>query len=208
MRYEKFEYLWPPRPENAIATNMLAFYEKRGWVSSFKMNGTCSVIAVSPERKLICKTRHNDDHKLWSPSAKSSEIFQNLPGDGWYVFVAELMHSKVPGLRDINYINDILVADGERLDGGALAARQEILKKLFLKGGEEETISHYALDDHAWLAKNHSGGFAGLFAGIDKPEHEGLVLKNPKAVLLPCSKQKANAGWSVKIRKATKNYAF
>lgn len=208
MRYEKFEYLWPPRPENAIAADMLSFYEKRRWISQFKCNGTCSVIAVSPDRKLVCKTRHHTDHKLWSPSEQSSAIFRNLPGNGWNVFVAELMHSKVPGLRDINYINDILVADGERLDGTTFSDRQEILRKLFLNGDEEETISHYVLDDNAWLAKNHTAGFSTLFSGIDKPEHEGLVLKNPKSVLLPCIKPTANAGWSVKLRRPTKNYAF
>ena len=208
MRYDHFEYLWPPRPENAIPRNTLAYYERKGWAATFKMNGTCNLIGVSPERKLKCMTRHNAAHKMWAPTTESSAAFQSLPGKGWFVFVAELMHSKVPGLRDLNYIHDILVADGESLEGASWTDRQALLAGLFLKGGEAETISHYVLDDHAWLAKNHTSGFAALFDGIDKPEHEGLVLKNPKSVLLPCSKQTTNAAWSVKCRRPHKNYAF
>ncbi|RYF04688.1 MAG: hypothetical protein EOO77_29310, partial [Oxalobacteraceae bacterium] len=65
MIYEKFSYLYPPRPEKAVPRALLGYYEKRGWVAQAKKNGTCNVIAVSPEGKLHCMSRHNDQHKLW-----------------------------------------------------------------------------------------------------------------------------------------------
>ena len=205
MRYDSYSYLWPPRPVNSIQTIMLPFYERQGHVAQIKMNGTCSVIAVSPDGYLTTMTRHNEPHRAWAPTEGSSKAFRSLPGEGWYVFVAELMHSKVPGIRDINYINDILVHDGEHLTGATYSDRQQMLTALF--PAQSETLSHYVVDAHTWLAKTHTGGFQSLFKGLSRPEHEGLVIKNPKAPLALCFRENGNWNWQVKIRKPTKNYS-
>lgn len=209
MRYDGFQYLWPPRPEKAIPPALLPAMERKGWVAQAKKNGTCSIIAVSPAGEITAMNRHNEDHKLWSPTPASSAIFKNLPGKGWYVFEAELLHSKVSGgPRDTNFIHDILVADGQSLAGTTFLARQAMLRQLFLEGGEAETASHYVLDDHTWLAKNVVGGFKAFFAALDKPEDEGLVLKKPDAPLLPCVRASANSGWQIKCRRPHANYRF
>lgn len=209
MRFDTYTYLWPPRPEKAAPKMMLNFYAKQGFIGQIKKNGTCNVLAVSPERKLVCMNRHNETHKLWTPTAESSAAFKTLPGKGWYVFVAELLHSKVTnGPRDTNYVHDILVADGEYLVGQTLAERQQRLRDLFLKGGEAETHSHHVVDNHTWIAKNHTQGFGKLFDSLTLDEDEGLVLKNPKAPLTLCARQSANADWQVKVRRPHKNYGF
>lgn len=208
-RYEEFSYLWPPRPDNKISKTLLAYYESQGWVAQAKLNGTCNVMAVAPDRKTIkAMSRHNDDHKLWAPSAHTASPFKNLPGDGWYVFVAELMHSKIQGMRDINYIHDVLVADGEYLVGKTWAERQAILQSLFTVSVKGSTIDHYVIDDHTWLVRNHAKGFSALFEKLGDEMHEGLVLKNPNAKLDRCSREKSNSGWQVKCRKPHKNYGF
>lgn len=208
MQYASYTYLWPPRPETAIPRSALSFYEKRGWVAQAKKNGTCNVLAVSPEKKIVAMNRHAQPHKLWSPTAASSAAFADLPGKGWYVFVAELLHSKVEGLRDTNFINDILVADGTYLVGMTFIERQSLLAKLFLKGGEAETESHYVINDNTWLAKNRINDFDAFFASLDKPEDEGIVLKNPNAPLALCLKAASNSTWQVKSRRQHKNYSF
>ncbi|CAM6055322.1 unnamed protein product [Sphagnum tenellum] len=81
------------------------------------MNGTASVLAISPDRQIVAMNRHREEHKLWTPTAANIADFAKLPGKGWYVFVAELMHSKVPGIKNVNYVHDILVADGKHLTG-------------------------------------------------------------------------------------------
>jgi hypothetical protein len=208
-QYNEFSYLWPPRPENKISKTLLSYYEEQGWIAQIKMNGTCSVIAVAPDRKTIkAMSRHNDDHKLWAPSAHTSAPFKNLPGNGWYVFVAELMHSKVPGMRDINYIHDVLVANGEYLVGKTCAERQALLCILFEVSEKNMSLSHYVIDDHTWLVRNHTEDFSALFESLGKPEYEGLVLKNPEAKLERCSRETSNRGWQVKCRKPQKNYGF
>lgn len=208
MRYDGFEYLWPPRPEKPVPRNFFGFYVKKGWFAQAKKNGTCNVIAVSPDKKLTCMNRHNEPHKLWEPTKASSAAFKGLPGKGWNVIVSELLHSKVSGgVRDTNFINDILVQDGEYLVGETYAQRQIRLRRLFpdIQG---ETVSHYIINENTWLAKNVQQGFAAFFDSLDRPEDEGIVLKDPGSVLAICSREKANVTWSVKSRRQHKNFGF
>jgi hypothetical protein len=157
MRYDSFAYLWPPRPtsKQKIPASSLTQYEVGlGYVAQAKKNGTCNLIAVNPSLQragspdwFVCMNRHKEGHKLWSPTPVSREIFKGLPGDGWYVFVAELLHSKLKdGPRDTNYIHEILVADGEYLIGKTFGERQYMLYELFLG---EEAAENLSLDDTA-----------------------------------------------------------
>lgn len=221
MRYEGYTYLWPPRPEKAIPDNMLHFYEQRNWVAQMKKNGTCTVLFVSPEKEIICKTRHNDDHKMWNPrTSKALDTFKALPGEGWYVFVVEVLHSKAAQVKDTIYIFDIMVNDGELLVGKTFTERQDQLKDIFNIVEEGNVVSlsdnsHYVIGNNVWLAKTITTGFTQVMrlANMQKPDNgapidEGLVLKNPLAKLEMPGRQKSNSKWQVKCRIAHKNYDF
>jgi hypothetical protein len=210
MKYNQFSYLYPPRPDAAIPPAMLNLYEARGFVAQTKKNGTSNVMAVSPDRKITAMTRHKTDHKLWSPDAITQHAFLDLHG-GWYVFVAELLHSKVPGLRHTNYINDILVADGEHLTGTTFAERQALLAELFPNAVEHISGGYKVIDSNTWLAENFHSGFSALFETMtsrQQPEDEGLVLKNPNTKLAFCTTASSNSAWQVKCRKPTRNFSF
>jgi hypothetical protein len=206
MKYDKFIYLYPPRAENAVPRSEVKRHNRmKGWIAQVKKNGTNNVIFVPPNRVPFGMGRENNQHKSgWEFTSESAEVFKSLPGNGWYVFVAELLHSKVSGLRDINYIHDILVDDGEYLLGSTYAQRYARLLMLFLKGKTEQTVSHYVLNDHTWLARNHKGDFLELFDSLTRPEDEGLVLKNTMSKLTT----KNDKAWSVKHRRATKNFPY
>lgn len=209
MKFNDYRYLYPPRPDNAIPSHMMTMYEDRGFVAQVKKNGTCNVIAVSPSKTIHAMNRHFESHKLWSPTVVSSAPFQNLPVKGWCVFVAELMHSKVTsGRRDTNYINDVLVYDGDYLVGTTYAERIDMLKDMFSPQITDEDYCEYKIGDNASIAKCFSGKFNELFDSLDNPEDEGLVLKNPKASLAMCSKAASNSGWMVKCRRPHKNFTF
>jgi len=213
MRFENWRYLSPPRPDSkgAIASEFLQHFEQEGWIAQAKLNGTGNVMGIAPDRRTIkALSRHNDPHKLWSPSTHTAKPFQELSGNGWYVFVCELMHSKVSGgPRDINYVNDILVADGDYLVGSTFAARQTMLYELFhIKPAKNDELSHYVIDEHTWLARNHTTNFLVLYEALQKPYHEGLVLKKPLAKLALCSKEGSNTSWQVKCRRGGKNFSF
>jgi hypothetical protein len=209
VKYTEYGFLYPPRPENAIMKMALSAYDARKWHAQIKKNGTNNVIAVSPEKELICMTRHGVPHKQWAPTTESAEPFKALPGKGWYVFVAELMNNKTPDIKDINYVNDVLVADGEYLVGVTFSERQLLIESLFNVHAGESAESHWIAHPNLWVAKSFKGvNFRTLFEELHKPEDEGLVIKNPNAKLLLCNTQSANSGWMVKIRKKTKNYGF
>jgi hypothetical protein len=208
MRYSNYSYLFPPRPDKAISPQLLASIEAQGYHGQIKKNGSCNVLAVTPDKGIIAKTRHKEDHKLWRPDLRKLTAFTGLPGSGWYVFVAELLHSKVPGLRDINYVHDVLVLDGDYLVGVPQVERHRRLCELFAVKGREETYSHWVVDEHTWIAKQFTEGFKAIYDSLDKPEDEGLVLKNPNSPLALCMKATSNSGGMLKARKAHKNYSF
>jgi hypothetical protein len=202
MKFDSYTYLYPPRPEKAIPSSLLHFYETRQYLAQAKMNGTNNVLAISPERKIVAMSRHKEEHKLWTPTISNEYDFFKLPGAGWYVFGAELLHSKVAGLRNINYLHDIYVNNGDYLVGTTLADRQKLLQSLIMKGKRSkarEFLTHWEISPTLWLAKNHYGDFQMLYDKLDRPEHEGLVLKNPDSRLTHCQ---------IKCRKAHKNYSF
>jgi hypothetical protein len=206
MNYSSYRYLFPPRPEKAIPSAILPLFSKKKWIAQYKKNGTCNVLAMSPEYEFIAMNRHGEEHKAWAPTELSTKPFTLLES-GWYVFVSEVLNNKVPGFRDIQYVFDLLVCKGTYLVGVTLAERLDLLNRMFAAQITDETYSHYVITPNVWLAKTITSGFVRKFEEIEKPEDEGLVLKNPNAELELCMKG-ANNGWQVKCRKLHKNYAF
>ena len=207
LTYTNYKYLYPPRPENAVPSSGLKPYKE--WVTQIKKNGTCNVIAVSPNKEITCMGRHKDLHKQWQVDEDSSRFLQKLP-DAWYVFVAELLNNKVRGIRNINYVFDLLVADNKYLVGKTFAERQQALKNLFdsVSTPISETFSHWVYDPNLWLAKTHEDDPASVFDNVVSEEDEGIVIKNPEAKLALCNRKNSNSTWQVKCRKAHKNYGF
>ncbi len=202
IRYATYNFLFPPRPEVKIAKPQLAFFENQGFWCQKKKNGTCTMV-FARRNEIIYKTRHNDDHKLWTPQGDHTAFFAGRPK--WNVYVAELLHSKVSGgPRDELYIFDQIVKDGVQLVGSTFAERMEMLHEEFQGKDEGDQIR---IAKRITLAKCFDEGFAEMFDTL-KPEDEGLVLKNPLAELKPCFKADSNSGWQVKCRIPHRNYSF
>lgn len=201
MKYESYRYLWPPRPEKAIPRNMLSLFGKSGYVGQIKKNGTCTVI-FCVEDKVIFKTRHNEDHKAWSASAEIVEFFRAHQGS---VFVAELLHSKVPGIRDQLYIFDIIVKDGVQLADTAFEDRQKILRSIW-RGTEERDC--FRVHPNVTVAKTFTYSQFDVMWSNLQLEDEGFVLKRLSGKLSNCLRQNCDQTWQVKCRKPTKNYSF
>lgn len=200
--YNEYQYLWPPRPEVKIAKTMLGFYQKRGWHAQKKKNGTNTMI-YARGNTVIFKTRHNDDHKLWTPQEDHKEFFRG--SDGWNVYCAELLHSKVTGgPKHQLYIFDQLVKNGVYLVGTKFADRITDLHNTFngVNEGDQTRIA-----PRITLANSFDSGFLRTFEHL-APEDEGLVLKDPNALLKPCLKPDSNKAWQVKCRIPHANYSF
>ena len=200
--YTGYKYLWVPRPETKIPTSALGFYENRGYWAQTKKNGTCTLI-FSNGSEVIYKTRHNDDHKLWTPQLDHAHFFGGRKA--WNVYCAELLHSKVTnGPKHELFIFDILVSDGQYLTGEMFQTRQAILHGRWHGRDEGDQVR---VAPRITLAKCSDSGFLERFQNL-KPEDEGLVLKDPNAKLLPCFKADSNKAWMVKCRIPSKNYSF
>lgn len=203
MDYTSLVPMSPPRAEKAVPPSAISTYENMGWYAQYKKNGTYNVAYVAPDKGVTFMNRHMEEHKAWKPTEREAAPYRDLPGKGWYVVCSELVHSKVPGIRDVQYVHDVIVADGEWLLGETYAQRYARLMSLFLRDREGETKSHWVLKNGVWLAKNLKSGFARAFREIDDPEDEGLVFKDPRAPLVP------GAGrWSMKTRYPHKNFTY
>jgi len=209
VKFDAYQYLWPPRPEKAIPDNLLGYYEQKKWIAQVKKNGTCTVLYVQPDKQIIVKTRHKTDHKVWQPSKEFIEQFQELlPGAGWYVFTGELLHSKTPHIKDTLYLFDLLVDDGDYLVGETLQIRLRRLHALFPHKIKTVSKSHYVVTPKLWVAETITKKFREKFNKLNMSEDEGLVLKDPTAKLSYCVKLDSNSSSQVKCRKPTKNYTF
>ena len=186
-------FLYPPRPTKAIASSLIPYFESEGYIAQLKKNGTCTVISVDDGGQVTWNTRHNEAHKAWTPTKELTDYFSAFRNS---VFVGELLHSKGPSVKNTIYLFDVLIYLGRDLVGTTLTKRLEILKSVI-------PISTKIL-----LAETHSKDLKGLFDSLADPLDEGIVLKNPDAVLRTCSRDGLNAGWQVKCRKGTKNYGF
>jgi len=210
MRYEEYSYLYPPRPEAAIQPKSLDYYEKLGWVAQYKKNGTNTVIWISPDKKIILRNRHATHHRAWQITKHlEDEIVRLFPDDGWYVFCAEIMHSKTPTIKDTLYIYDLVVWGSELLLGSTFMERQKLLDSILLTN--VEAYSHYICDTQGkiWYPKLVKSNFRKVFDSIKEPKiDEGLVLKNPDGKLSLLLRPNNNNDWQVKCRHPHKNYNF
>jgi hypothetical protein len=216
MRYNEYRYLYPPRPATAVAPVTLAAFEGDNWLAQAKMNGTCVTIYVPPNREeTFAMGRHGPANRLvWQPGKRWTSFQRHLPGDNWYVFVGELLHSKGVGVRDTVYLFDLLVDNGVYLIGEPYIDR---LLRLAQICGAENVLgragTHSVILDGVWLARSRLSRFGPWFGELaqqgDKPAVEGLVLKNPQSRLKPCSTAAANSTvGQFKCRLATNSLSF
>ena len=195
-------FLYPPRPEKAVIPGHLPMFEGMGFTAEYKKNGTCTEIENSAG--LTSWTRHKEPHKSWNINTfPAQELLLEIENS---IFVGELLHSKGVGVTNTLYLFDLLKYRGKLLIGISLQARRDILHSLWPI--KKLHYSHYEIHSNLWIARSYDSKFSEIFDGITKVEDEGIVLKDPKALLLPCFKEGTNAGWQVKCRKPTKNYSF
>ena len=206
--YDKAKFLYPPRPEDKILPDHLAFYEKQGWWAQIKKNGTCSILGVGPTGEIYTQTRHGEDHKLWKPSEESLRPFKDRANGKWRVYVVEVLDAKTPHIKDTIYVHDIIVNNGIILEGTTFSERQDLLLEIFPEY-IGEGFGYNKVTEKVWLATLIKHDFKWIFDSIDDQKvDEGLVLKDPKQSLTQMWRKGSNVSWQLKCRKPTKNYGY
>jgi hypothetical protein len=209
--YNKFRYIFPPRPKNAIPVDELDFWDNNTLLSQPKLNGSNSLIFTNGE-KVIVMNRHNQT--LTNVRVSTDEIKGIYRGSGeWMVLNAEYMNKSQNDEtgRPFNHkfvIFDILVLNGNYLVGSTFEQRVAILNDLYGQVDcEKEHL--YGISENIYRVKSYNGNFLELYNDLIKIDmYEGLVMKRKNAKLELGTNEMNNVKSQLKCRKPTKNYAY
>ena len=209
--YNKFRYIFPPRPKNAIPVDELDFWDNNTLLSQPKLNGSNSLIFTNGE-KVIVMNRHNQT--LTNVRVTTDEIKSIYKGNcEWMVLNAEYMNKSQNDEtgRPFNHkfvIFDILVLEGNYLVGTTFEQRVAILNDLYDQVDcEKEHL--YGISENIYRVKSYNGGFLDLYNDLIKIDmYEGLVMKRKNAKLELGTNEMNNVRSQLKCRKPTKNYAY
>lgn len=201
------EYIKPSKAtERIMPVRLSVFEENRQWLVQLKKNGTSTVIIVRPDHSVFAiRGDGGKPHLNWQFTEKSRFPFTQLPSQ-WFVFHGDLLHNRVKGFRDINYVYDISVYRGEKLYGNTYAERYDLLIELFALDKQPKSAfrsGYIIVHPNLWIPINFKIGFKKLFDSLTDPEDEGLVLKKFNALW-----NMRDNKWLLKCRKPTKNYGY
>ena len=209
-KYNKYTYIFPPRPRNAIQSSDLDFWDNNTLLAQPKLNGSNSVIFTNGE-KVIVMNRHNG--RLTNVQVPMEEILSIYKGTGWMVLNAEYMNkSKSDENRKVfNHkfvIFDILVLDGDSLVGKTFEERVVLLDKLYgTKSCEKPYL--YGISENIYRVKSYTSNFLDLYNDLVEIDMiEGLVMKRRSARLEAGTSELNNVKSQIKCRKPTKNYRY
>lgn len=206
--YEKFRYIYPPRPEYVISPDQLHKYETTH-LGQPKLNGSCCEIYIKGEEFRYFGRHQNENLSRFNLKINDLRVL-NAGNNEWNVIVGEYMNKNQNGLdgKPWNHkfvVFDILVYNGEYLLGTTFEERVALLDKIY--GTESENDYLYKINENVFRVKTFSDNFLERWKKITEVGMlEGLVLKKPNAKLDRGLAEKNNTLWQVKCRKPTKNY--
>lgn len=212
MKYDKFRYIFPPRPKNAVPQDELDFWDSGSMLGQPKLNGSNTTIYTNGI-KVIVMNRHNQ--RLTNFRLTDEEVIKSMyRGNGeWIVINGEYMNkSKNDKFRKVfNHkfvIFDILVLEGNYLVGTTFEQRVEMLDELY---GQVECEDEFLfkLSENIYRVKSYKRDFNDVFNRLVEIDmYEGLVMKRRSAKLEMGTSEMNNVKSQIKCRKVTKNYKY
>lgn len=217
MRYDRFKYLFPPRPEVKTAPTELDKFDTGEYIAQPKYNGSCTTVFTNGTDLRIFN-RHKEELKRVGPAIEFKKMAKT---PNWFVFCGEYLNKGKIGEtgekeKDKFVLWDVLVWDGHYLVGTPLLDRLELMEREFpcirmTVKDQLETYEHLCWTDLAGIYKapTYLNGFSDLYLDIVKTDlYEGLVLKKLSSRLAFGFQALNNQDWQIKCRKETKIYTF
>lgn len=219
--YDKYLYLFPPRPEQTTKHTQLHRYDNGEYVAQPKYNGDCCDIFMN-ETTLIVMNRHNGVITTDYRNIDFRAMYNGIGGKGWVVLCGEFLNKNKKG-EDGNPFNikfviwDILVYNNKYFIGSITDERLLFLEHLFpctkMSVGDDGMLSykHICCTKYKNIYKSpcYYDNFEALYNDIVNTDlYEGLVIKRRKGVLSYGLSEKNNNTWQIKCRKPTKNYTM
>jgi len=209
MNYEKYRYIFPPRPKNAVPVTELDYYESRGkYLAQPKGNGSNSVIFLHKDTMLV-NNRHNGELTRFNIGDEVRSLYK---GNGWMVLNGEYLNknqnNEFGAFNHKLLLFDILVYNGVYLLGTTFEERINMIYSLY---GEETYKDPYLnqISDNIFSVKSFYTDFKTIYDEITPiPLYEGLVMKRINAKLEIGNSELNNHRSQLKCRKRTLNYSF
>lgn len=211
MKYEKFKYIYPPRPKNAVPLSEIDNWDNGSMIGQPKMNGS-NMTAYLRNDDIIIMNRHGQ--LLSNYVIGNSEIKELYRGNGgWTILNGEYLNKQKCD-ENGNFFNhkfvifDILSIDGDHLIGKTFSERIELLDNLYgVINSEKDYL--YSISENVYRVKSYLNGFKDLFDRLSKIDIiEGLVCKRRNGRLENGIVVDNNSRSQIKFRKPTKNYRY
>ena len=209
INYEKFRYIYPPRPEINLPSSELVKYDNGLWFGQPKLNGS-NVIIFTNGTELHIYNRHNSP--LSNVKMTNQEFLSLYRGKGWFVLNGEYMNkakinSKGEAFNHKLVIFDVLVYNGTQTIGMSFDERIKLLNTLFKTTEYDGYINK--VDNNVYIVKSFYENFDTIYQKIVQIDmYEGWVLKKRTSKLKNGLSEKNNTDSQIKFRKPTKNYSY
>jgi hypothetical protein len=224
---EKFKdydgkFLFPPRIKHRLQPASLSKFDNESYVGQPKLNGSSCSIILS-ENSTIVKERHNTDFSRPPayPVFNNNLVYLGVPlhrGNGFMCLVGEFMNKSKKDDSGKAFagvcIWDIVAFENKILVGSTIEERINLLDDIYPNKEALTTengtpyLFKTAVPD-VFKVNNFYKDFDEVYkqlVGVDMVE--GFVLKRKSGKLEMMVREENNTGWSVKVRKPTKNYQF
>lgn len=219
MLYNKFQYLYPPRPEVKTNPESIDMYDNKEYIAQPKYNGSCCIVFTNGI-DLHVFNRHK--MQLVNLDSRNVDFKQLAKSRSWYVYAGEYLNKGKIGEtgekeKDKYVIWDCLVWDGEYLIGATLEERLSLLENIYPCQRAKVSNSGLEIYDHLcctefkgiYKSPTYLNGFQVLYNDVIKTDlYEGIVLKKLHSKLTWGFNERNNHEWQIKIRKPTKLYNF
>ena len=213
IKYNKFAYIYPPRPSNAIPTSEIDSYDNESMFCQIKLNGSNCVIFTNGI-DIHIMNRHNQP--LTNFQITKEEIIRDLyksSNGQWQIINAEYLNKNKKDEKNQTFnhklvVFDILTFESDYLVGKTFQERVNLLDSIYGKV-ECDKDYLYKISDNIYRVKSYSTDFKSLYDRLSNIDMvEGLVMKRSKAKLELGVSEKNNTRSQIKVRKPTKNYRF
>jgi hypothetical protein len=210
MKYEKFQYIYPPRPKNAFPPSDLDYWDDGSFICQPKLNGSNTSIFLGDGGSRIMK-RHNQLLTNFKIQSEVESLFKDK--SNWFVINCEYMNkAKSDDWRQpFNHklvIFDILVHESKHLIGSSTVDRLNIIDNMFkYEDCKWDYLSQ--VSENIFVVKSFGSNFSEIFQELIKIDMvEGVVLKRKSAKLESGIREDNNSKWMLKTRKPHKNYKY
>lgn len=210
-KYEKFRYIYPPRPKNAVSPEDLNFWDNGSLIAQPKLNGSNCVIFTNGENFFVMN-RHKQ--RLTGFKIENDELSKIYRGDGgWMIINGEYLNkSKSDEQGDVfNHkfvIFDILAYNGEYLLGTTFLDRVKLLDDIYGQVDSEKDYL-YSITENVYRVKSYTSNFSDLYNSLVKIDMiEGLVMKRSSSKLEIGASENNNSRSQVKCRKKCNSYKY